>query len=296
MGDLASMTGFARAAGQFGRCAFAWEIRAVNSKGLDLRLRLPAGFDALEPLVRAACAQKLMRGAVQINLAAQREASAPRIAINTALLRELASAARAAAQEAGLSFTAIDPLLTVRGVIEFSDAGESEEERATLHAALLAAFGQALEALVEMRMREGAALGAILHARCDAIARLAAAADRHPGRQPAAIQRRLAEAIRALAGAGPQLEPQRLHQEALLLAAKADIREELDRLTLHVASVRECLGQGGQVGRKLDFLAQELAREANTLCAKSNDAGLTALGLELRGEIEQMREQVQNLE
>lgn len=293
---LASMTGFARAAGAHGACAFAWEIRAVNSKGLDLRLRLPPGFDGLDAPVRASLGRRISRGAVHVNLSLQREAAAPKISINEALLAALAQAARAAGDRAGLPLASLDPLLAVRGIIEISEAAESEEERAALNEALLTAFEGAVKALAEMRIGEGTALRAILLTRCDAMARLAAAAEANPARSPAAIERKLSDNLRQLLGASPQLDPQRLHQEALLLAGRSDVREELDRLALHVRAVRELLEQGGAVGRRLDFLAQELAREANTLCAKSNDSALTATGLELRGEIEQMREQIQNVE
>ena len=293
---LASMTGFARVAGAYAPYAFAWELRAVNSKGLDLRLRLPPGFDALEPAVRAAVAKKLSRGAVQINLSTQREAQAPQVRINTALLQQLAEAARAAGQAAGLPLASLDALLAIRGVVDVVENTESEADRAGVQAAALAALEQALDALVAMRNAEGAALAKILLARCDALARLVQSAETNPARQPAAIQARLAETIRNLFGTGQNFDPQRLHQEALLLASKGDIREELDRLAVHIDAVRDLLRQGGPAGRKLDFLAQELSREANTLCAKSNDARLTATGLELRAEIEQMREQIQNVE
>ena len=195
-----------------------------------------------------------------------------------------------------MPLASIDCLIGIKGIVDVEDIPDSEGARAAEQAAVLEGLEQALAALVAMRQEEGAALAAILAARCDRLASLVQEAESNPARQPAAIQARLAESIRALFGTGQNFDPQRLHQEAVLLASRGDIREELDRLGVHIRAARELLAQGGPAGRKLDFLAQELAREANTLCAKSNDAALTATGLELRAEIEQMREQIQNVE
>lgn len=294
--NLASMTGFARESGYSSPYHWAWEVKSVNAKGLDLRLRLPAGFDLIEPEVRARIAAKLARGACHASLSVQRETMAAEVRINHALLGQLATALAETAARHNLAPASMDALLAMRGIVEINEAAENENQRAAACAAMLAGLEVALDHLVAMRAGEGAALAQVLNARCAAIARLADAADHHPARLPQAIAARLAQSVAILAGASAALDPQRLHQEALLLAAKGDIREELDRLATHAGAAQVLIAGGGPCGRRLDFLAQELAREANTLCAKANDGGLTAIGLELRVEIEQMREQIQNIE
>jgi uncharacterized protein (TIGR00255 family) len=290
------MTGFARAAGAQGAYRWVFEVKSVNAKGLDLRLRLPPGFDRIESEARARLGKALARGACFATLSVQREGVGAEIKINAGALAALAVAGRQAAEGAGLAPPTIDGLLAVRGVV---DLVESEEEEAGLAAACegaLKSLDQAIAALVAMRQAEGAALAAFLAERLIAIAALTKAADDNPGRRPEAIRARLAQSVAALLEAGRGFDENRLHQEAVLLAAKADIREELDRLATHVAAARELMSAGGPVGRRLDFLAQELAREANTLCAKANDVALTAIGLDLRSQIEQLREQIQNIE
>ncbi len=293
---LASMTGFARANGALGVWRWAVEIKCVNAKGLDLRLRVPPGFDRIEAEARARLAKALSRGTVFANLTATREGATTTARIDAALLAEVAAAARDAAERFGLAPPTLDGLLAVRGVVETVDAEDDEPARAAAAAAMLATFDEAISAVVAMRCAEGEALRKVLSERLDAIAALTQAADDNPARKPEAVRARLAASVAALMGAARGLDEDRLHQEAILLAGKADIREELDRLHTHVAAARALLAEGGPVGRRLDFLAQEFGREANTLCAKSNDASLTAQGLELRAVIEQMREQVQNIE
>jgi uncharacterized protein (TIGR00255 family) len=190
----------------------------------------------------------------------------------------------------------MDGILGLKGVIEVIDEDEREEDRRAAEAAVIAGFGTALASLAEMRRREGAALAGVLAARLDEIAALAARAEAAPGRRAEAIKARLAEQIAALLETSTRFDPDRLHQEAILIASKADIREELDRLVAHIAQARRLIAAGGPAGRKLDFLSQELNRESNTLCAKSNDVELTNIGLELKTVVEQFREQVQNLE
>ena len=292
---LASMTGFARAAGSSGPWRLTWELKAVNAKGLDARLRLAPPFDAIEPDARAKLVQKLTRGTIQAGFTAQREITTPEVRVNQDLLRKLMTAIAAIPLPEMISPATLDGLLSVRGVVEISDAAENEAEILTARASALELLDTALESLVTMRRSEGAVLATVLSARLETIAVLTQAADLSPARKPEAIQARLAQSLAMLAG-NSNFDQNRLHQEALMLAAKADIREELDRLGAHTAAARDLLTKGGAVGRRLDFLAQELSREANTLCAKSNDASLTALGLELRVEIEQFREQVQNIE
>lgn len=292
---VASMTGFARAAGNAAGARWTWDIKSVNGKGLDLRLKLPAGCEPYEAEWRQRLVRDLHRGTVHLSLVLHRDETAPALRIDRAALALLARAAAEAAAEAGLPPPAIDGLFAVRGIVEIGET-DATPDLAPLAEPLTQSLETALAGLVKTRREEGAALAALLRERLAAVSALSAAADDAPGRRPEAVRQRLAERVAELAGAVPALDPARLHQEALLLAAKADVREELDRLTLHAASALALLDQGGPVGRRLDFLAQELAREASTLCAKSNDAGLTLIGLELRGQIDQMREQVQNLE
>jgi uncharacterized protein (TIGR00255 family) len=294
--SLSSMTGFARAQGALGAWRWTVEIKCVNAKGLDLRLRAPGGFDRIEAEARARLAKALSRGTVFANISATREGASVTAHIDAALLAEIATAARQAAERFGLSPPTLDGLLAVRGIVETVEAGDDEATLAATAAAMLATLDEAITALVAARRSEGEALRKVLAERLDAIAALTQAADDNPARKPEAVRARLAASVAALTGAARGLDEARLHQEALMLAAKADIREELDRLHAHVAAARALLAEGGPVGRRLDFLAQEFGREANTLCAKANDVSLTAQGLELRVQIEQLREQAQNIE
>jgi uncharacterized protein (TIGR00255 family) len=293
---LSSMTGFARGQGVSGPYAFAWELKSVNAKGLDVRLRMPPGWDAIEAPVRARAAERLSRGTVYANLTIERQGVATTVKINDAVLDAVLDAIDRIKPRIGASPSTVEGILGLKGVIDVSEAEESEEERGAAEAAVTAGFAAALDDLLSARHEEGAALAGTLTARLDEIAALTARAEAVPGRQPDAIKERLAEQVAALMTANERLDPDRLHQEAILLASKADIREELDRLVAHVAQARKLIGGGGAVGRRLDFLSQELNRESNTLCAKANDVELTNIGLELKTVVEQFREQVQNLE
>jgi len=293
---LSSMTGFARSHGVCGPYNWTWEIKSVNGKGLDLRLRLPPGWDAIESPVRGRAAEALTRGSVQVNLTVERSDAVPVVRVNTAVLESILAALRQLAPKVEASPPSLDGLLGLKGVIEVSDAEEREDERRDVEAAAIAGFAEAVGALGEMRRHEGAALGQVLAARLEEIGALARRAEHAPGRRPDAIRARLAEQVATLLAQSDRFDPDRLHQEAIMIAAKADIREELDRLAAHVAQAQHLIAQGGAVGRRLDFLAQELNREANTLCAKANDVQLTNIGLELKAAVEQFREQVQNVE
>jgi uncharacterized protein (TIGR00255 family) len=293
---LSSMTGFARTHGVCGSYAWAWEIKSVNGKGLDLRLRLPAGWDAIESAVRSRAAETLSRGSIQAGLTVDRSDAAPAVRVNTAVLDAVLTAARQVARRIEASPPTLDGLLGLKGVLEISDSEESEEEKRGAEAAVTVGFADAIAALAEMRRQEGAALGRVLTARLGEIAALAQRAELVPGRRPEAIRARLAEQVAILLAQSDRFDPDRLHQEAILIATKADVREELDRLAAHVAQAQLLIEQGGSVGRRLDFLSQELNREANTLCAKANDVELTNIGLELKAAVEQFREQVQNVE
>jgi uncharacterized protein (TIGR00255 family) len=290
------MTGFARGHGVSGSYAWAWEIKSVNGKGLDLRLRMPPGWDAVEAPVRARAAEALARGSVQAALTVERPGAVPAVRVNLAVLDAVLSTMRDLAGLVTASPPTLDGLLGIKGVMEVSDTEEGEEERRSAEAAVIAGFAAALGGLAEMRRHEGAALGQVLGARLDDIAALADRAEKSTGRRPEAIKTRLAEQIANLLAQSERFDPDRLHQEAILIATKADVREELDRLSAHVAQARSLIAQGGAIGRRLDFLAQELNREANTLCAKANDVELTNIGLELKATVEQFREQVQNVE
>jgi uncharacterized protein (TIGR00255 family) len=293
---LSSMTGFARGHGVCGSYAWAWEVKSVNGKGLDLRLRLPSGWDAIEVPARAHAAERLARGSIQANLTVERTGVLPAVRVNTAVLEAVLTAVRQLAPRLEASPPSLDGLLALKGVMEVGDVEENADERRGAEKAVTAGFAEVVGALVEMRNHEGAALAGVLATRLGEIAALTQRAEVAPGRRPETIRARLAEQIAALLAQSDRFDPDRLHQEAILISTKADVREELDRLTAHVAQARLLIGQGGPIGRRLDFLAQELNREANTLCAKANDVELTNIGLELKAVVEQFREQVQNVE
>ncbi|MFY9599353.1 MAG: YicC/YloC family endoribonuclease [Pseudolabrys sp.] len=293
---LSSMTGFARGHGIAGAYAWSWEIKSVNAKGLDLRFRLPAGWDAVEVPARTRGAEKLSRGTVYANLVVERKGVQPTVKVNEPVLGAVLATLKTLSGKVEAAPPSLDGILSLKGVIEVTEEDESEEDHRAAEAAIIVGFEEALAALVSMRRAEGATLGRLLSTRLDEIAALTARAERAPGRKPEAIKARLAEQVATLLSASERFDSDRLHQEAVLLAAKADIREELDRLASHVAQAKKLLADGGAIGRKLDFLAQELHRESNTLTAKANDVDLTNIGLELKSVVEQFREQVQNLE
>jgi len=293
---LSSMTGFARGHGVAGAYAWSWELKSVNAKGLDLRLRLPPGWDAVEGPVRSSAAQALARGNVYGTLTAERKGVAPIVRVNEPVLNAVLATLKGLAGRVEAAEPRLDGILSLKGVIEVLDEDEREDDRRAAEAAVIAGFQQTVAELAAMRRREGETLGRILAQRLAEIGALAARADAAPGRRPEAIKARIAELVATLLDASNRFDPDRLHQEAILIASKADIREELDRLASHVAQAQRLIADGGAVGRRLDFLAQELNREANTLCAKSNDVELTNIGLELKSVVEQFREQVQNLE
>jgi len=293
---LSSMTGFARGHGVTGSYAWSWEIKSVNAKGLDVRFRLPMGWDAVEVPARARATEKLSRGTVYANLAVERKGVQPTVKVNEPVLSSVLATLKGLSGKVDAAPASLDGILSLKGVIEVTEEDEREEDHRAAEAAIVAAFDHALASLVVMRNAEGATLGRLLSARLDEIAALAARAEKAPGRKPEAIKARLAEQVATLLSASERFDSDRLYQEAVMLAAKADIREELDRLASHVGQAKKLLSDGGAIGRKLDFLAQELHRESNTLTAKSNDVDLTNIGLELKGVVEQFREQVQNLE
>lgn len=293
---LSSMTGFARSHGTSGPYSFEWELKSVNAKGLDFRMRLPPGWDEIEPVARKRATEVLSRGTVYANLTMKRTGTVTSVRINEDILASILSVASDLSKKTGAAPPSVDGLLAIKGVIEVAEPESDEAEMQAAKAAVAAGFEQALLSLIDMRKREGISLKQILVQRIDEIERLAGKAEAAPGRKPDAIRARLAEQIAILLEASDRFDSERLNQEALMMATKADIREELDRIASHVAQARELLGKGGAIGRRLDFLAQEFNREVNTCCSKSNDLELTNTGLEMKNLVEQFREQVQNLE
>ncbi len=293
---LQSMTGFARSEGTSGRCRWAWELRSVNGKGLDLRVRLPQGFEQFEPMVRQKAAAAFTRGNMQIGLSVSVAEAQVQPVINQAALSAILALRE---QLSGIVDSAplrLDTLLGVRGVVDFREAEESEAERESRDRDISTGLDAAIERLLTMRLGEGHALRQVLGGHVGKIAGLAAAIEADRSRSVDAIAERLAGQVQMLMQGNGGLDRDRLYQEAVLLATKADLREEIDRLDAHVRAAEQLLTADQPVGRKLDFLAQEFNREANTICSKSNAAAVTAAGIELKVVIDQFREQIQNLE
>jgi uncharacterized protein (TIGR00255 family) len=293
---LKSMTGFARADGVHGDTSWHWEVRSVNGRTLELRLRLPTGFDALEIKARGLAQEKLARGNCTISLWVKRESGPMEIKLNEAALRQALSVAEQARETTGLKRARLDTLLSMRGVVETVEADDGEEAQAALSHAVMASLADALDQLVGARAAEGERLQKAIEKQLAQIANLVERATAAAARQPQMIAERLREQIARLTDSGSNLDPDRLHQEALLLAAKADIQEELDRLRAHVSAANELTASDQPVGRKFEFLAQEFNREANTICSKAADVEISRTGLELKTVIDQLREQVQNIE
>jgi uncharacterized protein (TIGR00255 family) len=293
---LVSMTGFAEVQGSLQGAHWRWEVKSVNGRGLELRLRLPPGFDGIEPAARILAAGRFKRGNLQATLAYDQGETARGLKIDAAALASAVKIAQQVAAETGLRPASIDGLLALKGVIVQEDEAETDPEaRAERDAAILKSLAQAFDALGRARANEGVKLAVVLEAQVAEIARLTEAASAVAAAQPQAIRDKLLQQIAELVAPGT-VSPERLAQEVALLAARADIREELDRLGAHVGEAGQLLASGDGVGRKLDFLAQEFNREANTLCSKAADIALTRLGLELKAVIDQFREQAQNVE
>ncbi len=290
------MTGFGRAEGTSGPWKFQWEMRSVNGKSLDVRLRLPAGTEAVEQAIRVCAAKHMKRSNVQVFLRLERDEAVAGIRVNADALTAAVAAVRTVEKANAGVPASTDAILAMRGVIVYAGEEADEEVVAARDKALIAAAEQAIEALAANRLEEGKRLALVVSGQLDQIQELTAQAIANPSRTPEAIQSRLIANIERILAEASSLEPERLHQEAMLVAAKSDIQEELDRLVAHVLAARELLVAKGPVGRKFDFLAQEFNREANTLCSKSTDTSLTHIGLELKTVIDQLREQVQNIE
>ena len=293
---IQSMTGFARHEGEAAGLRFVWELRSVNGKNLDVRLRLPQGFEALEQPIRKATAAALTRGNLQVSLSINAASNAVEAVVNDAALEAVIDLVDRLADRIDARKPALDGILNIKGVLEFREPELSTEDRDARNQAVLAGFISALEDLRAMRLSEGAALAKVLGAQVERIGALTHAVEVEPSRSPEAIRARLAEQVFSLMDANATLDRDRLHMEAALLATKADLREEIDRLKAHVDAARALIAGDAPAGRRLDFLAQEFNRETNTICSKSNAAPVTAIGLDLKVLIDQFREQVQNLE
>ncbi|GAA0543128.1 uncharacterized protein (TIGR00255 family) [Rhizomicrobium palustre] len=293
---LVSMTGFAEGLGGRETARWRWEARSVNGRGLELRLRLPPGFESIEPGARALANSRFKRGNIQASLNFDAGLGARGLRVDAAALAAAVKIAKEVANETGLPPARIDGLLALKGVL-VQDEGilADAEELAKRDAAILETLAQCFDALAKARASEGAKLATILNGQIEEIARLTTEAGEAAATQPAAIRERLKQQLADLVTPGT-VSGERLEQEIAMLATRADIREEIDRLNAHVAEARRLLAAGDAVGRRLDFLAQEFNREANTLCSKSTDIALTRIGLDLKAAIDQFREQLQNVE
>ncbi|MEY4706748.1 MAG: hypothetical protein RJB58_471 [Pseudomonadota bacterium] len=293
---VASMTGFAQSAGSHGGLRWRWEAKSVNGRSLDMRLRTPPGYDGLEPPARLLAGERFQRGAFQISLTVEPDANVRGLSIDAAALASAVRIAREVAAETGLPPARVDGILALKGVIVQDETAVLDDQaRGARDAAILESLATALDMLVKARSNEGAKLAVLLGGQIDEIERLTREAASLAAAQPEALKARLSAQLAELL-AGAPVAPERLALEVALLATRADVREELDRLTAHVQDARALMAQGKGVGRKLDFLAQEFNREANTLCSKSSDIALTRTGLALKAVIDQFREQSQNVE
>jgi uncharacterized protein (TIGR00255 family) len=288
------MTGFARADGTVGDLRFHWELRSVNSRGLDVRLRLPPGHEALEPAAREIIAKAVARGNVSANLTVDSSAGTGEVRVNERALATVLAAVERLSERPEFERPRPEGVLALRGVLEVGETVETSSE--ALRGALLDALSGAMGTLVKARRIEGARLATVLSDAVDKIESLVDRIATLPVRRPEVIRERLNDQVQRLFSTGAPLDPERLHQEAMLIATRTDVEEELKRLGAHIAAARSLLADEAPAGRRLDFLAQEFNREANTVCSKSIDIEVTRLGLELKAVIDQFREQVQNIE
>lgn len=294
--SLTSMTGFARADGECETARWHWEMRSVNGKGLDVRFRLPQGFEGIEPKLREEMGRHLKRGNVQATLTLDRERAGSAVRVNEQALATVVEAMRKLGERIELMPPRPEGVLALKGVLESADVEDDNADQEEMEKRLVASFGEAAARLARARDEEGAKLQSILEEQVNMIERLTKEAAASPAASVEALRARLKAQVDELLGASPSLSEERLAQEAALLATKADVREEIDRLTAHVAQARELFAGSDPAGRRLDFLTQEFNREANTLCSKAADVALTRIGLELKAVIDQLREQIQNVE
>ncbi len=294
------MTGYARAQGSDDRRRWVWEARSVNGRNLEARCRVPQGFERLENPARTAVSARFKRGNVSLTLTMTSEQQGKPLRVNRALLAELATLVEEVRRTTGAAPPSADGLLRVRGVIEEQDErAETEEEVARLDRALQASLEEVLSGLASARAGEGRALAGVIERLVDEVESLCTRAAERAATQVGTLRDRFTAQLSELLERAPALSEERFAQEVALLVGKADVREELDRLAAHIAQARTLLGEARAdhpVGRKFDFLCQEFNREANTLCSKSADIELTRIGIDLKGAIERLREQVQNVE
>jgi uncharacterized protein (TIGR00255 family) len=292
------MTGFARAEGRSERYSWTWEVKTVNGRTLDARFRLPPGYDSLEPPARQLVGERLKRGSVAVTLQLQAQAAPVTYRVNQNLLNELAAIVKTTEQLIEAAPARLDGLLALRGVLEVVEPEEGEQVRASREAALLESLVLALDRLLQARSAEGQRLSTVLRGLLEQMTGLVQQARASAAAQPEALRTRLRDQIVAIIEHVPTFPQDRLATELAVLITKGDVREELDRLDAHLAAARSMIEQGDPAGagRRLDFLSQEFNREANTLCSKSNDVGLTRIGLDLKLAIDRFREQVQNIE
>ena len=293
---ISSMTGFARTDGSTGLIRWQWEVRSVNGRGLDIRVRLPAGFEDQESVIKKIVAEKLSRGNVSVNLQVHREQGASELRINEPVLAQMLAAIEVIREKTATAAPSAVELLNLKGVLESCEVEEDDQAVADRVCAILSSLREAIDAVATARAAEGVHLATVIGNQIDEIERLVREVDGAPARTGQAIRARLTEAVAKLMDDTTSLDEARVYQEAALLATKLDVEEELKRLHAHIAAARELLDSQDPVGRKFDFLAQEFNREANTLCSKSNDTQITRSGLALKAVIDQMREQVQNIE
>ena len=294
--SLVSMTGFADAQGAFDTLRWRWEVRSVNGRSLDLRLRLPPGLESMDAAARVLAAERFRRGNIQATLITESQESARGLRVDAAVLAQAAKIACEIATETGLAPARVDGLLALKGVIVQEEIfGGDAPTRAAREAAMLETLSLAFDSLARARRSEGTKLGEVLSRTAAEIGMLTEEATRAAAAQPVAIRDRLRAQLKDLLDQSAPGD-ERIAQEIALLAARADVREELDRLRAHVQEAHKLIDSGEAVGRRLDFLSQELNREANTLCSKSADIALTRTGLALKAAIDRFREQAQNIE
>ena len=292
---LASMTGFARTEGNIDGIGWSWELRSVNGRTLELRFRLPNGWDSFEAGWRELAGKSLKRGNVSANLTIKRQ-SETRLELDPDALEQVLKIATDLHRRIpGSAPPSPEALLSLPGVLRQAQA-DQQDENAIAAAAVQAGFVEALGGLVASRRAEGDRLAVVLRRQLDDIAMFRETASVQAAGQPAAQRARMLDNLQSLLRETPDLPQERIAQEVALLASRSDVREELDRLSSHIAAAHDLMSEAANIGRKLDFLIQEFNREANTLCSKSASAALTATGLKLKAAIEQLREQVQNIE
>jgi len=292
-----SMTGFADSRGSHGGLRWRWEAKSVNGRGLDFRFRAAMGYEGLEVGARTLAAERFKRGSLQVVLTVAADEGTRGFRVDAAALADAVRIAKRVAEETGLAPARVDGLLALKGVVvQEENAALNDEARMARDAALLASLADAFDLLVGARGAEGAKLEAILLRQIVDIERLTAEAGALAAQQPLILRERMMAQLKELLAPGGNLPEERIAQEVAMLAAKADLREELDRLSAHCQEARTLISGKDPAGRKLDFLAQEFNREANTLCSKSSDIQLTHVGLALKAVIDQFREQVQNVE